>query len=136
MHWSGLEWVRAIWRGLKWVDVSWSRLECPGVAWSGLEVGVAWSELEHKSMCKALSICAQTHSRLLQPTPGHFNPLQCTSGYSTHSDHFSPVHVVLTHFRSLHLLQTTLKTQQNAIRNHSWLCNRLQKIFEFSFFLF
>ena len=83
------------------------------------------------------------HSRLLQPTPGYyntfqvtptnFNPLQATP---TNSSHFNLLHAVLTHCRPLHLLQTTLETQQHAIRNHSWLPNTLQKIFEFYLFIF
>ena len=89
----------------------------------------------------------------LQPTPGHSSLLQSTAGYSnqlqvtptnynppqatpTNSSHFNPLHAALTHCRPLHLLQTTLETQPHAIRNHSWLPNTLQKIFEFYLFIF
>ena len=81
----------------------------------------------------ALSNCAPTHSRPLQATPTHSNPLQATP---TNSSHFNPLHAVLTHCKLLHLLQTTLKTQPHAIRNHSLLPNTLQKIFEFYLFVF
>ena len=56
-----------------------------------------------------------THSNPLQVTPGHSSPLQVTP---TNSIHFNPLHAALTHCRPLHPLQTTLETQQHAIRNH------------------
>ena len=65
------------------------------------------------------------YSNPLQVTPTHSNPLQVTP---TNSSHFNPFHAALTHCRTLHLLQTTLETQQHAIQNHSWLPNTLQKI--------
>ena len=83
------------------------------------------------------------HPRLLQSTPGHSNPLQVTPTNSnplqstpTNSIHFNPLHAALTHCKPLHLLQTTLETQPHAIRNHSWLPNTLQRIFEFCLFIF
>ena len=73
------------------------------------------------------------HSNTLQVTPSNSNPLQATP---TNSSHFNPPHVALTQCRPLHLLQTTLETQPHAIRNHSWLPNTPQKIFEFYLFIF
>ena len=74
------------------------------------------------------------HSNLLQPTPGYSHQLQTTPGHSNQL--FNPLHAALTHCRPINLLQTTLETQPHAIRNHSWLPNTLQKIFEFCLFIF
>ena len=58
------------------------------------------------------------------------NPLQATP---TNSSYFKPFHAVSTHYRPLHLLQTTLKTQPHAIRNHSWLPNTFSNFISFFF---